>query len=129
MPTGTARAAKMSKKDLEKYRRLLEEKKATLSAEIAKNRNAEEETTEEATQDIADKAVSSYTREFLYSLTDTERTTLQQIDQALLRIAEGTYALCLNCGAAMAEKRLNAVPWAPHCVDCQELAEKGLLET
>jgi RNA polymerase-binding transcription factor DksA len=29
----------------------------------------------------------------------------------------------------MAEKRLNAVPWAPHCVDCQELAEKGLLET
>jgi DnaK suppressor protein len=129
MPTGTARAAKLSKKDLEKYRRLLEEKKATLSAEIAKTRNAEEETTEEATQDIADKAVSSYTREFLYSLTDTERTTLQQIDQALLRIAEGTYALCLNCGAAMAEKRLNAVPWAPHCVDCQELAEKGLLET
>jgi DnaK suppressor protein len=129
MPTGTARAAKLSKKDLEKYRRLLEEKKATLSAEIAKNRNAEEETTEEATQDIADKAVSSYTREFLYSLTDTERTTLQQIDQALLRIAEGTYGLCLNCGIAMAEKRLNAVPWAPHCVDCQELAEKGLLET
>jgi DnaK suppressor protein len=128
-PTCTARAAKLSKKDLEKYRRLLEEKKATLSAEIAKTRNAEEETTEEATQDIADKAVSSYTREFLYSLTDTERTTLQQIDQALLRIAEGTYALCLNCGAAMAEKRLNAVPWAPHCVDCQELAEKGLLET
>jgi DnaK suppressor protein len=129
MPTSTARAAKMSKKEVEKYRRLLEEKKATLSAEIAKTRSAEEETTEEATQDIADKAVSSYTREFLYSLTDTERTTLQQIDQALLRIAEGTYGFCLNCGAVMSEKRLNAVPWAPHCVDCQELAEKGLLET
>jgi DnaK suppressor protein len=129
MPTSSARAAKIPKKEVEKYRRFLEEKKATLSAEIAKNRNAEEETTEESTQDIADKAVSSYTREFLYSLTDSERTTLLQIDQALARIEEGTYGVCLNCGVAMSEKRLAAVPWSPHCVDCQELAEKGLLET
>ena len=129
MPTSSARAAKIPKKEVEKYRRFLEERKATLSAEIAKNRNAEEETTEESTQDIADKAVSSYTREFLYSLTDSERTTLLQIDQALARIEEGTYGVCLNCGVAMSEKRLAAVPWSPHCVDCQELAEKGLLET
>ena len=73
MPSTAAKAARMTKKDMEKYRRLLEEKKATLSAELAKTRSAEEETTEEATQDIADKAVSSYTREFLYSLTDGER--------------------------------------------------------
>ena len=59
---------------MEKYRRLLDEKKASLSADLAKTRNAEEETTEESTQDIADKAVSSYTREFLYSLSDGERT-------------------------------------------------------
>ena len=73
MPSTAAKAARLTKKDMEKYRRLLEEKKTTLSAEIAKTRSAEEETTEESTQDIADKAVSSYTREFLYSLTDGER--------------------------------------------------------
>jgi len=67
MPTSTARPAKMTKKDMERFRRLLNEKKASLSADLAKTRNAEEETSEEATQDIADKAVSSYTREFLYS--------------------------------------------------------------
>jgi len=128
MPTGTARAARMSKKEMEKYRRLLHEKKNALTAELAKTRDAEEETTEEATQDIADKAVSSYTREFLYSLTDAERSTLLQIDEALARIEEATYGSCQNCGLPMSEKRLNAVPWAPHCVDCQELAEKGLLE-
>ena len=75
MPTSTARPAKMTKKDMEKFRRLLNEKKTSLSADLAKTRNAEEETSEEATQDIADKAVSSYTREFLYSLSDNDRNT------------------------------------------------------
>lgn len=126
--TSTARASKLGRKELEKYRRLLEEKKNNLSVDLAKARDAEEETTEEATQDIADKAVSSYTREFLYSLSDTDRTTLLQIDEALARIEEGTYGGCLNCSVPMAEKRLMAVPWTPYCVDCQELLEKGLLE-
>lgn len=128
MPSTATKAARMTKKDMEKYRRLLEDKKSSLSSEIAKTRSAEEETTEEATQDIADKAVSSYTREFLYSLTDGERTTLLQIDDALARVDEGTYGLCLNCGQLMTEKRLNAVPWAPYCLDCQELSEKGMLQ-
>ena len=127
MPTTNARVARMPKRELEKYRRLLVEKKTRLLSELAKTKSAEEETTEESTQDIADKAVSSYTREFLYSLNDTERSTNQQIDQALARIDDGTYGFCQNCGTSMSEKRLNAVPWAPHCVDCQELAEKGLL--
>ena len=129
MPSSSARAARMPKKELEKYRRLLQEKKSGLMAELAKTKNAEEETTEESTQDIADKAVSSYTREFLYSLNDSERNTIQQIDQALFRIEDGTYGFCLNCASPMSEKRLTAIPWSRHCVDCQELAEKGLLET
>ena len=133
MPIGPVKSAKMStakmsKKELKKYRRLLEAKKNSLSTDLAKTRNAEEETTEEATQDIADKAVSSYTREFLYSLSDTDRNTLVQIDDALTRIEEGKFGLCRNCGQPMTEKRLNAVPWAQLCVDCKELSEKGLLE-
>ena len=128
MPTSAARTAKMPKKEMEKYRRLLEQKKNSLSSDLAKTRNAEEETTEELTQDIADKAVSSYTREFLYSLSDTDRSTLVQIDDALVRVEEGTYGSCTNCGQPMSEKRLTAVPWARLCIDCQELSEKGLLE-
>ena len=128
MASSAARVAKPNKKEIEKYRRLLEEKKESLSQEIAKTRNHEVETTEEATQDIADRAVSSYTREFLYSLTDAERGTLVLIDDALARIAEGAIGSCVNCSAAVSERRLTAVPWAPYCVDCQELAEKGLLE-
>ena len=127
MPSTAAKAVRMSKKDMEKFRRLLEEKKSSLSSDLAKTRSAEEETSDESTQDIADKAVSSYTREFLYSLTDGERSTLLQIDDAIARIDDGSYGHCINCGQPMAEKRLTAVPWAPYCVDCQELAEKGML--
>src|SRR2546430_17586225 len=118
MPTSTARVPKRGKRELEKYRRLLEQKKSELSDELAKTRNAEEETTEESTQDIADKAVSSYTREFLYSLSDADRNTLLQIDQSLERIEVGTYGQCRNCGSPISEKRLNAVPRAQLCVDC-----------
>jgi DnaK suppressor protein len=128
MPTSTARVPKRNKRELEKFRRLLELKKVELSSELAKARSAEEESNEESTQDIADKAVSSYTREFLYSLTDGERTVLLQIDEALARIDDGTFGSCLNCGTALSDKRLTAVPWTPYCVDCQELFEKGLLE-
>jgi DnaK suppressor protein len=127
MPSTAAKAARLTKKELEKYRKLLAEKKVSLSAEIAKTRSAEEETSEESTQDIADKAVSSYTREFLYSLTDGERQTVLHIDDALGRIDVGTYGFCSNCNTAMTERRLNAVPWAPYCLDCQELSEKGML--
>jgi len=128
MPSTSARAARMPKRELEKYRRLLQEKKNGLMSELAKMKNAEEETTEESTQDIADKAVSSYTREFLYSLTDGERSTLLLIDDALARIEEGVFGQCLNCAMLMTEKRLNAVPWASYCLDCQELSEKGMLQ-
>ena len=128
MPSTATKPARMTKKDQEKFRRLLEDKKTMLSAEIAKTRSAEEETTEESTQDIADKAVSSYTREFLYSLTDGERSTLLQIDDAIARIDDVTYGNCIHCGSLLSEKRLNAVPWAPYCLDCQELQEKGMLQ-
>ena len=107
--------------------RLLLKKQQILEA-YHKNKSYGKEADGEGAQDIADKAVSSYTREFLYSLTDGERNTLLHIDDALGRIDEGNYGLCLSCGQLMTEKRLNAVPWASYCLDCQELSEKGMLQ-
>ena len=37
------------------------------------------------------------------------------------------YGKCIRCGQAVPEKRLEAVPWARHCVSCQEMQERGLL--
>lgn len=78
-------------------------------------------------QDLADKAASAYSKELNFSLSDSERSLLMQIEEALNRIADGTFGVCTNCGATIGDKRLQAVPWTPFCIDCQELQEKGLL--
>ena len=78
-------------------------------------------------QDLADKAASAYSKELNFSLSDTERSLLMQIDEAFNRIKEGNFGTCTNCGNVIGEKRLTAVPWTPFCIDCQELQEKGLL--
>ena len=45
----------------------------------------------------------------------------------LKRIDEGTYGRCAHCGEPIGPKRLEALPWAKLCIDCQELLERGLL--
>lgn len=82
---------------------------------------------EEGTQDLADKAASAYTKEFLFYQSSTERTLLQLINDALARMEEGRYGECQICGGPMQLKRLDAVPWARHCIPCQELQDQGLL--
>ena len=78
-------------------------------------------------QDLADKAASAYSKELNFSLSDAERNLLMLIEEALNRIKEGTFGICINCGNPIGEKRLSAVPWTSYCIDCQELQEKGLL--
>lgn len=78
-------------------------------------------------QDLADKAASAYSKELNFSLSDGERNLLMLIDEAFNRIKDGSFGKCTNCGNIIGEKRLQAVPWTPYCIDCQELQEKGLL--
>ncbi len=81
----------------------------------------------EATQDPADMAANAYTKELLVSMSANDRHLLQLIDEALERIDDGEYGECTNCGKPIQEKRLEAVPWARHCLPCQDLNERGLL--
>lgn len=89
---------------------------------------AGQESTDDGTEDIVDRANNAYNRELMFSLSDAERNTLLQIENALRRMEEGGYGRCANCGQNIAVPRLEALPWARFCVDCQELAEKGMLE-
>jgi DnaK suppressor protein len=89
---------------------------------------AGQESADDGTEDIVDRANNAYNRELMFSLSDNERSTLLQIENALRRMDEGAYGRCANCGQTINVLRLEAVPWARFCIDCQELAEKGLLE-
>ena len=88
------------------------EKKKGLSEAYNKNKTYGRLTEDEGTQDLADKASSAYTKEFLYSLSNTDREVLQQVDEALQRIAKGAYGVCVECGEEIEKKRLEAVPYA-----------------
>jgi DnaK suppressor protein len=78
-------------------------------------------------QDMADQADSCYTKESLFQQSSNARDLLMLVKAALRREEEGAYGVCVECGEPVQQKRLDAVPWARHCVGCQELQEKGLL--
>ncbi len=81
----------------------------------------------ESAMDVGDQALMDLERELGISLLEMRNRRRQQIDEALARLAEGTYGLCAECGIEISEKRLQAVPFAKLCVDCQtreELLEK-----
>ena len=123
-----ATPAKPMKKDAgEKVRKSLLFKRDELLHDLAKNREVSEETVDESAQDMADRATSAYTKEFAYSLSESDRKILLLIDEALERLNAGIYGTCINCSQPVQEKRIEAVPWARHCLDCQELQDKGLL--
>ena len=122
-----ATAKNMTKKVMDGYRKRLLDKKQSLTEAYNKNKTYGRLTEDEGTQDLADKASSAYTKEFLYSLSNTDREVLQLVDEALRRIRGGAFGVCVECGAELNKKRLEAVPWARYCVSCQEKKEKGLL--
>ncbi len=127
-PKSAAMLAKNARKDgLEKLRKRLLSKREELLRDLAKNREVSDETVDESAQDMVDRATSAYTKEFAYSLSENDRRILLLIDQALERLEAGTYGTCVHCGQPCQEKRLEAVPWARHCLDCQELQDKGLI--
>ena len=119
----------MDKKQTEKFRKRLTEKRKDIMDEFRKNVNYRmESAADDGTQDIADKATMAYNKEFLFSLTDTERDMLQLIDEALIRLNTKEFGFCTSCQTEIKQPRLDAVPWARYCLNCQELQEQGLLE-
>lgn len=109
------------------YRDKLIQKKEEILDAYTKNKNYGKEADEEGAQDIADKAASSYTKEFLFSLSNNERDVLQLVEEALVRVGSDDFGVCVVCEDEMDRKRLEAVPWAKRCLTCQEKQEQGLL--
>jgi len=102
-------------------------KQSQMMETYARDRAAGNEQPEDGIQDLADKAANAYSKELNFSLSDSDRETLMLIGEALERIGANEYGSCVNCGIEIGMKRLEAVPWAQYCIDCQELSERGML--
>ena len=118
--------------DTEQFRAVLLEERTRVQAALE---NLREETAgtlyddagEESAYDnhLADTATETYDRELDYTLEENSEHVLGEIDAALRRIDGGTYGICTNCRQQIFEERLEALPWATLCIDCQRNLEHG----
>lgn len=114
----------MRARELEQFRKKLLTKQSELIEIVQKTENygREADSSTEA-MDMADKASSSYTKEFMFSKSGGDRQLLQAVIDALDRIETKDYGDCLSCEEPVERKRLKVVPWAALCLSCQEKAE------
>jgi RNA polymerase-binding protein DksA len=117
--------------DTGKFREKLLDERGRVVAAIdhlhESNSGSLEDETEEETYDnhLADSATATLNREIDYTLEENSEHVLAAIDGALGRIDRGTFGTCARCGKPIAEERLEAIPYANRCIDCQRLAERG----
>lgn len=117
---------KMNKKDKDAFRKMLATKKESIIRKLSETITESKEMESNVAQDVVDKAETSYTKEFLLSLSDAEREQLLLIDEALKRLEHKEFGVCQLCRGDIGPKRLEAIPWTPYCIDCQQKAEEEL---
>jgi DnaK suppressor protein len=113
----------MNKKERGEFRALLLRKKESIVRKLSELTNESKEMETNIAQDVVDKAETSYTKEFLLSLSDADREQLLLVDEALRRLDRNEFGICQFCQQEIGRKRLEALPWTPYCIDCQEKAE------
>ena len=79
----------------------------------------------EGENDVLDRTLSVYRREETVTFLNTLTRTLADVDAALMAMNEGSYGTCLECGEPIASRRLQAIPWAAHCIRCQQAHEQS----
>jgi DnaK suppressor protein len=99
---------------------MLLERRAELSAGI---RNRDEIAVEKSADEI-DQIQYAQEREVVIRDLDSKAIMLRAIAAALDRIGDGSFGVCVSCETAISQKRLDAVPWTPCCIRCQEAAER-----
>jgi len=79
---------------------------------------------DDSIKDLGDQANNAYTREFFFELGNGDRRLLRDVVAALEKIDDGSFGNCERCCEAIGDKRLEALPFARHCIDCQRVIEQ-----
>ncbi len=130
-PKETAKEREARERRQEILHKMLLEKRQAIIKEIeeslGQSLTEDQQRRLESARDVGDQALMDLERELGISLMEMRNRRRQSIDEAITRLHEGTYGICANCGIEVSEKRLQVVPFAKLCVECQsreELLEK-----
>lgn len=80
---------------------------------------------DDGAKESADLSLRDVIEELALKLGERESQMVADIDQALMRLEEGNYGLCVSCGKVIDERRLEAVPTARHDAECQAAIEQA----
>src|SRR5512133_1701298 len=116
---GGSRRRGMKKDRLASFRKTLVEKQRQLADEVGRTALYGKDQEDDSIKDLGDQANAAYTREFFFELGNGDRRLLRDVVSALQKIDDGSFGNCERCGEAIGDKRLEALPFARHCVDCQ----------
>ena len=115
----------MDKDTIEKMKELLlSQKRDILDTLIATNADFRAIVDEMDPKDFADVASDDIDRKMIEALGSVEIKRLRAIDAALSRINQGKYGSCMKCNKKIPAERLQAIPYAVLCVDCQKGEER-----
>jgi DnaK suppressor protein len=114
---------KLKKDRLAQFRQRLSEKRRQLEDEVGRSALYGKGQEDDSIKDLGDQATTAYTREFLFELGNGDRRLLREVLIALRKLDEGGFGECERCAEEIAEKRLEALPFARYCIDCQRRIE------
>ena len=114
----------MNKKDLKKFKTMLEDSKRQLLLSAKKTLTEESSFDTDDLPDEIDLASSEYTQSMIFRLRDREKFLLSKIEKALAKIEDATFGNCEECGEEISIKRLEARPETTLCIKCKEDQER-----
>jgi DnaK suppressor protein len=120
----TTSANPLKKKDLKRFKEILEEKRDTVLANAKKTLNEDMTLDVDDLPDEMDLASSEYLQSFQFRLRGREKIFLKKIDYALAKIEDGTFGMCESCDEPISIKRLEARPETTLCIRCKEDQER-----
>lgn len=106
----------MKKQEIELYRKLLKAKAAEL---MSANQNRSD-LTAESSPDEVDKALTSMVSDLAGHTKSKDAKLLRRIEEALKRLDNGAFGICVECEEPISARRLEAVPWTRFCLSCKE---------
>ena len=115
----------MQPEKLAHFKQILASQLAEHTEHVRADQAAALELSDDGVKDTVDMSVMDVNKELAFRLGDRESQMIADIDQALLRIQEGSYGICARCGKLIDERRLEALPTARYDAACQALIESA----
>lgn len=115
---------KLSTTDVERFRKELESQRTEAEQLLRRSEEEQKALAADRAPELGDFCIESAAREYLFEQISQQRRRLNRIERSLEHIRSGTFGECITCGEGIPRKRLNAMPWAEYCLQCQDERER-----